>query len=513
MTESLRIPKKRSLMLAGGGLKVAFQAGVLEVWLDEAGLTFDHVDGASGGVLNLAMMCQQLGGREIADNWRNLDPRRGVAFSWKEDLKLFYARSFFTLDGYRRNVFTSWGLDWQKICASSLNATFNVYNFSRHELMVLPPVSMTEDLLCAGVSLPMWFPPVEIDGDLYIDAVYITDANLEAAIKCGADEIWVIWTVRDEGDWHDGFTATYFQIIETSANGNFKRILRRIEENNADIAGGGKGEFGRPIEVKILKADVALHYLINFSQDRVVEAVNAGVHHAREWCRENGIPLKAERAIYATEVHTAATHLQFTEEMKGFVALGERDYEHGFRKGQEADTALSVRLAIQIPGVNRFVSDPEHEATVEGVVKCATLGGELPVETGTFNLLVDQEDTSRKKMLYRLHFRDGSGNALTLTGFKDVKNDPGLDVWTATTTLYVHIYSGTVKQEDEARTELIAAGIIRIHFLDFLKQLTTFRVEGPTLADRMSALSRFGRLFLGKLWDVYARDILTTSPF
>ena len=28
---------KRSLIMAGGGLKVGFQAGVLQVWLDEAG--------------------------------------------------------------------------------------------------------------------------------------------------------------------------------------------------------------------------------------------------------------------------------------------------------------------------------------------------------------------------------------------------------------------------------------------------------------------------------------------
>jgi len=39
----------RSLMLAGGGIKVGYQAGCLQVLLDEAGLKFDHVDGASGG--------------------------------------------------------------------------------------------------------------------------------------------------------------------------------------------------------------------------------------------------------------------------------------------------------------------------------------------------------------------------------------------------------------------------------------------------------------------------------
>ena len=38
-------------MLAGGGVKVAFQAGVLQVLLDETDLEFDHADGASGGML------------------------------------------------------------------------------------------------------------------------------------------------------------------------------------------------------------------------------------------------------------------------------------------------------------------------------------------------------------------------------------------------------------------------------------------------------------------------------
>src|SRR5215475_7913919 len=69
---------KRSLILAGGGVKVAFQAGVLQVWLDEAGLTFDHADGASGGTFNLAMYCQGMTGTEIADAWRRTDPMHGA---------------------------------------------------------------------------------------------------------------------------------------------------------------------------------------------------------------------------------------------------------------------------------------------------------------------------------------------------------------------------------------------------------------------------------------------------
>ena len=202
--------KKRSLILAGGGIKVAFQAGVLQVWLDEAGLTFDHVDAASGGVFNLAMMCQKMSGLEIADNWRNLNPRAGISFNAAEFAKLLYAESLFTLDAYRETVFPGWGLDWDKLRASDLNATFNVFNFSRKELQVIEPKDMSEDLLSACVSLPMWFPPVRIGGETYIDAVYISDANIEEAIRRGADELWIIWTVSDKDEWQSGFVANLF---------------------------------------------------------------------------------------------------------------------------------------------------------------------------------------------------------------------------------------------------------------------------------------------------------------
>lgn len=505
--------RKRSLILAGGGVKVAFQAGVLQVWLDEAGLEFDHADGASGGCFNLAMYCQGMSGTEIAENWRNLDPIAGVDFNWTQYLRLFYAESLFQLGNYRKKVFPAWGLDWEKIRQSTREATFNVYNFSRHELFVYTPDQLTEDLLVASVSLPMWFEPVKIGGETYIDSVFNTDANLEEAIRRGADELWVIWTVSQRSEWLDGFVANYFQVIETAANGRYKDILRRIDANNQALAEGRHAEFGRPIEVKELKAEVALHYLINFSRDRSAEAVNQGVEVARAWCREHDIPLRQPGPAYPTEVHEAVTRLQFTEDMKGYVGLGEADFQRGFDLGRDRKTFLHCHLTIKVDGVNRFITNPDHEARVEGTVFCEELGGERPIEDGVFNLFVNEKDYTEKRMLYRLHFRDGAGNPLTLSGFKEIRDDPGLDVWSDTSTLYTRIYRGTVTAEQEAGAEVVAAGIIRIAMFDFLKQLTTFRVEAPTLADRTAALGRFGAMFLGKLWDVYAREVVSVGPF
>lgn len=509
---SLTRTPKRSLILAGGGLKVALQAGVLQVWLDEAGLTFDHADGASGGTFNLAMYVQGQSGKQIADNWRNLEPLSGLSFNLRQYERLFFAASIFTYDGYRSRVFPRWGLDWSKIRTSQRQATFNYYNFSKFRLEIVEPSAMDEDKLVACVSLPMWFPPVLIEGDSCIDAVYNTDANLEEAIRRGADELWVIWTVSEAGTWSDGFVNNYFQIIEVAANGRFRDVLARIDANNTALASGGHGEFGRHIEVRILRAEVDLNYLVNASEDRIAEAVNRGVEVAREWCKSNNIAFTPLPAEARSVPHAEPVSLSFTEEMKGFISPGEVDYNAGFEKGRASGTTLMVHLTIETDDAASFVTDPQHEALVTGYIRTGA-DGERQVDRGWFNLLVDTQDPARKAMYYRLFFTDAQNRPRTLFGFKDVRSDDHSDVWTDTTTLYTRILDGYVTHEGDPNATIVAVGIIRIHMLDFLKELASFRTEGSTAAARIGALSRFGSLFLGKLWDVYAHRILPESPF
>lgn len=513
-TQEVERPK-RALILAGGGLKVAFQAGVLQVWLDEAGLTFDDADGASGGVFNLAMYCQGLTGRQIADNWRLGDPKRGIAPNWRGLVRGPFTPSLFTLDKYRRNVFRDWGLDWQRIRSSPRRATFNAYNFSRNRLTVREPVTLDEDFLVAAVSLPMWFPPVVIDGDTYIDAVYITDANLEEAVRRGADELWVIWTVSQQRVWRPGLLAQYFQVIETAANGHFQRVLDRIAASNAL---GDSGEFGRHVEVKVLKAEVPLHYLVTFSRDRVAEVVNMGVRAGRTWCAENGIAVTP-----VVEPPAPRTRLSFTEEMSGWFSFGETDPRRGALLGRDAGTRLAFRLTIDIDGVNRFLLDPRHEAAARGWLDCEALGGRLPVSSGGFNLFVQQDVTGHQRMYYRLHFADSAGNPLTLLGHKDVRDDAGRDLWRDTTTLYAHVLTGHVAPGADLDPAggpvqpgdtdgIVGAGVLRLTPLDLVRQLTTVRAYAPTAGERVEVVRRFGQLFLGKLWDVYAQEALSSSP-
>jgi len=128
---------------------------------------------------------------------------------------------------------------------------------------------------------------VRVDSDTYIDAVLNTATNIEEAIRRGADELWVIWTTSQRGQWRNGLVGNFFGIFEATTNHAYKQVLARIEANNAAIERGAPSEFGRPLTVREIKSEVSLHYLFNFNQRRFRDEVEHGVTTARAWCEAN----------------------------------------------------------------------------------------------------------------------------------------------------------------------------------------------------------------------------------
>lgn len=499
---------KRSLMLAGGGVKIAFQAGVLQVWLDEAGLEFDRGDAVSAACFNLAMWAQGMSGTEIADNWRNTQPFSEVDVNSSQLARLLYAASIFDLDAFRHKVFPAWKLDWSKIQSSPREATFNVYNFSKHELRPIPTKELTEDLLIAAASLPIWFPPVKIEGDTYIDAVFNTGSNIDEAIRTGADELWVIWTTSERGEWFDGFVGNFFGIFEATVVGSYKNALARIAANNSALGRGEAGEFGRVIAVREIKAEVPVHYLLNFSRDRAAECVNRGVEAARQWCDSAGIKRRSG-PVYVPSASSDRTVVRFSETLKGFIGFATTDFEKGFEQGRDQNTGFTLHLDVCIEDLDGFLTLPEHRAQLQGTVECDRLGGKRPIESGTLELLVDSGDLTRKQIKYRVAFVDGQGEKVELVANKDLNDQPQLGAWQEVSTVFVQVSRST---SDLSET-VLASGVIHGSLISNIEQLASVRVNAPSVATRVHALSRFGAFYFGRLWDVYTRHLLPVAPF
>jgi cholesterol oxidase len=202
---------------------------------------------------------------------------------------------------------------------------------------------------------------------------------------------------------------------------------------------------------------------------------------------------------------TQTIGLGFTETMKGFLDpshVPPDDYPSAEKAGQRNNCHVEFTLTITFPDLDAALADPAHAGVAKGVVHVDgfTDPNGAPVSNGVFNLFVNAGQVNERKMLYALPFIGADGKPYLLDGFKDVKDHGSFDVWGATSTLYTVIHTGHVRTG-----AVVATGIMHILIPDFMHQLTTFQVSGTSdPAKKADAIARFGHLFMGTLWDVFA---------
>ncbi|GHO51191.1 hypothetical protein [Ktedonospora formicarum] len=198
--------------------------------------------------------------------------------------------------------------------------------------------------------------------------------------------------------------------------------------------------------------------------------------------------------------------LSFTETMKGFVNFSELDGGQAALQDVPRKMALLVHLTIEIDHIEQFTRSITHQAAISGYVECEALGGKLPIEKGIFQLFLAEVASANTRMWYRLFFHDPSGRRLSLIGFKVLPGKMGLNVWQATTTLFVSVLAGEEDTPTEGEQgQTIASGIISLHFVDFLHQLASFRARGSTRRKGVEGMCTFFFFFVQGLWKAYYR--------
>lgn len=491
---------KRSLVLAGGGAKIGWASGALQVLLEEADMRFDHYDATSGSVFNLGMLLSGRSAAHICEAWANLSPKEFVSFhSLWSYLRFWELPSLLTQEAALHHILPKWGIDLQKVrecrevyghpCA----ATFNIVDFKAKRVKTLPNQVMDLDYFLAVDAVPGVVPPIVKDGTLYTDAMLLKDANLSEAVRRGADEIWVIWTVEDATRWRGGFWNHFGHIFETCALGNLRRELDEIEAMNQRVASGNVRPGDRNVKVHLLRPDqsIPVDYLFFTSQKQMPPIIESGRAWTRKYLRELGMPLRPQRPAAPPN----SRGMKFTETMRGFWYPGESNHDKAYRLGRDALSALEFTLTIEIEDVDRFVVVAEHKASISGVVRSPSFDGTCAVVDGSFNLF-RQTRVDTREMHYDVEFL-WRGKAHRLRGFKVLRNDPGFDLWSDTTTLYVELF------ETDSETSL-GSGILHIELADFVRQLASIRgLASDSALSRVASVARFGKFFFGGLWDTY----------
>ncbi len=255
MTSAASASSTRSLVLAGGGVRLAYHAGVL-LALEEAGLQFGHVDGTSGGIFGTAMIGSGISAREAASRWRAL---KLLGFLSMLPLKDY--RSQHSLPamggsrGIREKIFPALGIDIEAIRRNrQVETTYNVCNFSKKTLETIGGTEVTEDHLVAGMSLPMFSPAVKIGDDWYTDGIWIKDANLRETWRRGAEDIWLVWCIGNNREYLNGLFNQYVHMIEISANAGLFGELQELRAENEERSRSGRP----PVRLHIIRPEYPL---------------------------------------------------------------------------------------------------------------------------------------------------------------------------------------------------------------------------------------------------------------
>ena len=194
--------------------------------------------------------------------------------------------------------------------------------------------------------------------------------------------------------------------------------------------------------------------------------------------------------------------IQFTETMRGYFSTKVTDsFQRAYDRGEADDSNFQFILTIQSEDMEYMIENDQHPARMVGSVIAPALSDEpLTVTDGHFNLFVDDpNEPGTKKMKYRMKLTDEAANTFYFYGYKVLRDDVGLDMWSDTTTLYISVWRG----EDDSG-ELLGRGILRISPEDFMKQLATLQaINAESVGDALKATARFGAFFTGVLHKTY----------
>lgn len=477
-------------------MRVAYQAGIIKALHDE-GLRFSFADGASGGTMNLAALLGGITPDELCTRWRTLDV---TAFISPRPLSA-YARfprtgALGDFDSIKARVFPHLGIDARKIRSSrGIQATFNVCDFDDKVVHPVPHNEMSDELLLAGISLPLATPPLRWKGRTWTDAVWIRDSNLMAAVEAGANELWVAWCIGNTADYKDGLLEQYVHMIEMAAVGRLNEELATIAKLNEKIAMGER-PFGhdKSIIVHLIKPDIPLPLDPDFLTGKIDAAtlIAYGYRDARRYLdgrSESGIALNPQ----ASKMREPGCGVQFREVMAGRITFGESDPAKGYNS--QAAMALALHATIDVEDMREFILDPSHKGTIAGHVELHRRGGWLPLSRGEFGLFTPSPGDPRLSLMIYAGAFHIDGRRYLFNGRKHVRISPIWKMWKQTTTLYVTLHEG-----DRPEGPIVAAGILNLGLAQLFELLGTFHPTGCTgRRQKLGAAWKFFRFFASEL--------------
>jgi cholesterol oxidase len=190
--------------------------------------------------------------------------------------------------------------------------------------------------------------------------------------------------------------------------------------------------------------------------------------------------------------------LQFSERMTGYVTQSTADYAAAADQARAIGHTATAIYGIMSPDLDAMIADPDRAAKLTGTLHIPALSPDpMTIFDGAFNLFVNVNGKTHKQMRYRMKLGAIDGKQYYFEGHKEVRDDRGIDVYSDTTELFATVRDG------DKDGPVVAKGIMKISAEDVVNLVKTMSAQDREGKSSIRECMRFGKLFVGDLWDVY----------
>lgn len=257
-----------ALVLCGGGSRGALEVGFYRA-IRELGLPVDFIIGSSIGALNGAYIAAGTSPEELTELWLGFRRRDAIRLNWKALLQRGRNPGLYTLDPLRELLLRT--LPATRFEDLSIPLTLTTTDLQLGEAVHWRGPGDIIEPLVASLSLPGFFPPVQIGDHQFVDGGVADNVPLSQAKALGARHVLMIQCMCCHGI-PDSF-AGLFGVLERSLSIAFDC------KYNVD-----RDRFSRSVQIHVvqpvLQSEVGL---LDF--DHTAELIDVGYRQTLEYFR------------------------------------------------------------------------------------------------------------------------------------------------------------------------------------------------------------------------------------
>lgn len=296
----------RGLVLTGGGVKGAFQCGVLTELIKRGG-DWDYISGNSVGALNASIIGQassgemQQRGSELYELWAGVAGNKAI---WKHWFMLRQAAGVWKDSMYNSAPLLE--LLQDSVSPASLRSSgrsvrFGVTGYGSGQYREIDPSTVPEKevhrWIASSAAFPGFLTPYELDGDIWIDGAIRRGSPLKGAVTAGCTELDIVMTsplTSKEKDTKDNWSGTrrnafsmLMRAVELMSDEVLVKDIQLFRRVN-DLIAEGHVSVGDKKAVKLRVFYPEDHLLsgsmesLEFKPDKILSMIRIGEQRARD---------------------------------------------------------------------------------------------------------------------------------------------------------------------------------------------------------------------------------------